>query len=294
MVISNIIGGLGNQMFQYAAARSLAVAKGQSLYLDVSGFADYRLHNGFELSRIFDCKFELVTEHHLKQVLGWRSFQPVRRVLRRSQMAALRNEHFIVEPHFHYWPGFFDSPNDCYLVGYWQSEKYFKSIEKIIHREFTFNTPLAGINAHLATQISEGDTVSLHIRRGDFASNTKTKATHGLISLSYYKNVIERISHEIELPKFFVFSDDISWAKENLSMPYPCQFIGHNRGAESYIDMHLMSLCQHHIIANSSFSWWGAWLSSRPGKRVFFPAKWFANGSTNTSTLCPADWVRVE
>ena len=292
MVISNILGGLGNQMFQYAAARALSAAKGQPLYLDVSDFSGYRLHNGFELSRVFNFKFETAEARHLRHVLGWRSCRPLRRMLKLPQMAWLRGDHFVVEPHFHYWPGFFVVPDDCYLAGYWQSEKYFKSIEGIIRNEFSFNTPLAGMNAELANQIKGANAVSLHIRRGDYVQNARTLATHGVCSLDYYRTAIRYIAQRTEHPLFFLFSDDIAWVKDNLKIDFPCQHVDHNHGIESYNDMHLMSLCRHHIIANSSFSWWGAWLNSGADKIIVAPQKWFVNGK-RVDDLFPQAWVTL-
>lgn len=294
MIIGNILGGLGNQMFQYAAARALAVAKGQPLYLDLSDFQGYRLHHGFELSRVFCGDFEPADQKQIERVLGWRAQRALRNILKRPRMALFRNDHFVVEPHFHYWPGLFDAPDDCYLAGYWQSERYFKSIQEIIRKEFAFQPVPAGKNQEVAEQIAGCNAVSLHIRRGDYASNVRTRAVHGLLPVAYYHDAAGRIAKEVPEAVFFVFSDDVNWARENLKMPFPCRFIGHNHGTEGYRDMQLMSLCRHHIIANSSFSWWGAWLNRNTGKRIYYPAKWFAKGRADTSTLCPPDWIRVE
>ena len=292
MVISNILGGLGNQMFQYAAARALASAKGQQLYLDLSDFPGYLLHHGFELSRVFCGAFETADKYQLEQMLGWRARQPLRNILKRQKMGLFRNEHFVVEPHFHYWPQFFDAPDDCYLVGYWQSERYFKSVEQIIRKEFTFKSAPQGRNEELAAHIAGCNAVSLHIRRGDYANNPKTNAVHGLVPLAYYHDAASRIAQSVPAPEFFVFSDDLIWAQENLKLPFPCRFVGHNRGAESYMDMQLMSLCRHHVIANSSFSWWGAWLNSRPYKVVIAPQKWFSTDN-NARDLLPQGWIRL-
>lgn len=293
MIIGNILGGLGNQMFQYAAARSLATAKGKPLYLDLSDFPGYHLHYGFELSKVFCGTFEAADEGQLWQVLGWRAHHALRNMLKRRQLALFRNKRFVVEPHFHYWPGFFEAPDDCYLAGYWQSEKYFKPIEEIIRKEFTFNSALSGQNEELAEQIAGCNAVSLHIRRGDYVSDARTRATNGFVSLAYYQNAVRRIAKGVSAPVFFVFSDDMEWVRGNLNIPFQCQFIRHNQGTESYKDMQLMSLCQHHIIANSSFSWWGAWLNPRHGKIVIYPKEWFVNTHINTEDLTPRDWIGI-
>lgn len=277
-------------MFQYAAARSLAVAKGQPLFLDVSDFSRYRLHNGFELSRIFNGRFDMADTRHLKHVLGWRSYQPVRRALKRTQMALLRNKQFVVEPHFLYWPGFFDVPDDCYLVGYWQSEKYFLDVASIIRADFTFKHPLDNHNAEVAKQISQVSAVSLHVRRGDYANNPNTNNIHGLCSQDYYLMAVKYVAERVENPHFFIFSDDIAWTRTALKLDFPCEYIDHNQGIESYNDMRLMSLCRHHIVANSSFSWWGAWLNPDADKIVIAPKRWFAN-QINVQDLFPPGWI---
>ena len=134
--------------------------------------------------------------------------------------------------------------------------------------------------------------VSLHVRRGDYVSDPKTKAILGVCSLDYYRAAIAHIAERIESPAFFVFSDDIAWAKANLEIPFPCEYVDHNQGQQSYNDMHLMSLCKHHIIANSSFSWWGAWLNPRKDKIVIAPENWFANNE-DAKDLIPPESVKL-
>jgi hypothetical protein len=145
-------------------------------------------------------------------------------------------------------------------------------------------------NAELAVQIGQVNAVSLHVRRGDYAKNPKTTATHGLCSLDYYQAAIQYISDQVEQPYFFIFSDDIAWVKKQLKMNFPCRYVDHNHGVESYNDMHLMSICRHCIIANSSFSWWGAWLNPYKDKIVVAPQRWFANDN-NVKDLFPPEWV---
>ena len=178
------------------------------------------------------------------------------------------------------------------MLGYWQSEKYFVERSETIRSDFTFRIPLDVCNRELVATLDRANTVSLHIRRGDYANNSKTKATHGLCSLDYYQAAVNYVAERVESPRFFVFSDDIAWAKENLKIKFPCQYIGHNQGTNSYIDMQLMSLCKHHIIANSSFSWWGAWLNPNVSKIVIAPSRWFAK-PTNVHDLFPPGWVML-
>ena len=292
MIITNLLGGLGNQMFQYAAGRALSLRNNTTHCLDVSDFGSYGLHQGFELHRVFSMPITLASEEDIQSILGWQSSRSVRRILLRLNWTLLRRQGFIVEPHFNYWPELFNAPRESYLLGYWQSEKYFKDYSAMIRSDFTFRHQLEAVNKELAEVIGLSNAVSVHIRRGDYANNLKTKATHGLCSLDYYHAAIKYVSERVAPPHFFVFSDDIAWAQENLKFNFPCQFIGHNQGASSYIDMQLMSLCKHHIIANSSFSWWGAWLNLNADKIVIAPKRWFVNKS-DVRDLLPQEWVTL-
>ncbi len=293
LIISCIIGGLGNQMFQYAAARALALARGLPLRLDVSGFDGYGLHQGFELQRVFHCEAELASAADLRDVLGWRAAPVLRRVLARPGLAALRGPAFVVEPHFHYWAGIRDVPATAYLQGYWQSQKYFADAASALRTDFAFRQPLSAENAAWAERIGRCAAVSLHVRRGDYVSDARTHAAHGVCSPDFYRAAARHIAGCVDAPEFFVFSDDIAWARDNLGIGHPCHYLDHNRGAESYNDMRLMSLCRHHILANSSFSWWGAWLNPGTDKVVVAPSRWFAGGERRVDDLFPNGWVTL-
>ncbi len=180
-----------------------------------------------------------------------------------------------------------------YLQGYWQSEKYFKDIEKIIRDDFTFSEEPDYQNKQMADTIKCCEAVSLHVRRGDYVSNPVTTEYHGICSEDYYRRAVREVERYCKNPQFFVFSDDPSWAKENLETGYPTTIIDFNGSEKDYEDLRLMSLCQHHIIANSSFSWWGAWLSWNPQKIVIAPKKWFNRPEINTQDLIPESWIRI-
>lgn len=292
MIIVNLIGGLGNQMFQYATGRALSLRLSQPLRLDISGFDGYGLHQGFELSRVFKCDPEIATEDEIRDLLGWRASRAARKILLRPAFRWLQGTRLAVEPHFHYWSGISELTCNAYLAGYWQSDKYFSDASETIRADFTFRPPLSKQNAELAGRIGQTTAVSLHVRRGDYVSDAKANAAHGLCSLDYYRAAVLHIAAHVERPEFFVFSDDIAWVKANLKINFPCCYVDHNQGAASYNDMRLMSLCGHHIIANSSFSWWGAWLNPNPGKIVVAPRKWFANDKS-VEDLFPAGWVLI-
>lgn len=292
MIISKIIGGLGNQMFQYAAGRALSLNSAYSLKLDVSGFDRYKLHQGFELSRIFNGPFALASDQDVKRLLGWQRSPWAQRYLLNNRLAGLRSSRFIVEPHFNYWAGIKDTPDHSYMIGYWQSEKYFNIAKKSIQSDFTFKLPMSARNSDISDKITHCNSVGLHVRRGDYVKNAKTREVHGLASIEYYDLAIRYVSDKVDRPHLFIFSDDIDWVKVNLKTHLPTSYLDHNHGQDSYIDMRLMSLCRHQILANSSFSWWGAWLNRSAGKIVIAPKKWFANG-VDAADLIPGDWISL-
>ena len=292
MIITQIIGGLGNQMFQYAMARALSLERQTPLLLDISHFDTYRRHQGFELKRIFNCSSQIATKNDVRTVLGWQSTPAFKKIFSRPFMSAFRREEFVLEPHYHFWREVGTTPSVCYLQGYWQSQRYFEKYLTVIRDDFKFKLPLNDKNIQVADRITQVNAVSLHVRRGDYVSNKKTTDFHGLCSIEYYCDAIKNISSKIINPVFFIFSDDIAWAKENVPIEFPRHYVEHNQGIESFNDMHLMSLCCHNIIANSSFSWWGAWLNSNQNKIVIAPKKWFAN-SINTKDLLPDGWISL-
>jgi len=292
MIVTNIIGGLGNQMFQYAAARALSLRKNTELILDVSGFENYALHQGFELDRIFNCLDGANGAVSVRANFGGVYSPLARRLLSRRQLSFIRPKKLIYEPHFQYWPGIASVADDCYLTGYWQSEKYFQQYSNEIRRDFSFKPPLSDINFAISEQIENVNSISLHVRRGDYVNDPTTTSVHGVCSLDYYKSAIDYMVDRVDNPHFFLFSDDINWVKENLKINFPHTFVNHNTGAESYNDMRLMSLCDNHIIANSSFSWWGAWLNPIQTKVVIAPKYWFRNGNDVTD-LFPPSWVTL-
>jgi hypothetical protein len=292
MIISRIIGGLGNQMFQFAAGRALSLATQQNHSLDLTDFIDYDLHQGFEISRVFRAPVREVTYSEVKNLLGWRSGKLTRKILKYLNYPLLNGSHLAIEPYFHYWPQLTQSDEPRYLMGYWQSEKYFKKFEQVIRSDFIFKDSLKGKNLEIAEQMQGCQSVSLHIRRGDYITDTATAKVLNVCPPSYYSSAIKKITQTSASPHFFIFSDDLQWARENLDIPFPSYFVEGNNGSHSYMDMQLMSFCKHQIIANSSFSWWGAWLNSNPNKVVIAPQNWFCN-NTNDNDLIPFEWIRI-
>ena len=291
MIIVRLNGGLGNQLFQYAFGRRLSEMHQVPLKLDIRWFEkkirDYELPN-------FCIKEDIATDKEValttRMTTSWQNrlarniIQPLLPYYRRCQVIERQ--------------GGFDSkllktkPN-IYLVGYWQNEQYFKTIENTLRTELAFKNHLDERNNIIANQINRTNAVSLHIRRGDYITNSEYQRIFGTCSLDYYNRAIQVICDKLSNPHFYVFSDDILWATENLKIPYPVTLISHNHGVNSYRDMQLMSLCKHNIIANSTFSWWGAWLNERQDKIVIAPKTWYADKAKNKQNLVPERWIRL-
>lgn len=279
-------------MFQYAAGRALSLRHDTPLKLDIAGFDGYGLHQGFELHRVFPATEQLAPPEATAQGAASALRAVMRKLLRRRAAAPVRPRSFVLEPHFHYWDGIADAPANSYLSGYWQSEKYFHAVGRQIRDDFSFAPVNDQFNAALTQRIAATNAVSVHVRRGDYASDPKNTSVYELCSLDYYRAAIEHIASRVDHPHLFIFSDDISWVKEHMQVGLAHTWVDNNCGRESFNDMRLMSQCKHHIIANSSFSWWGAWLNPDPAKIVVAPKRWFANG-TNSIDLLPFDWERM-
>lgn len=293
MIIVNIIGGLGNQMFQYAAGKVLAERHEAELLLDTRMFDGYGLHNGFELDRVFCVDARKAKEDEIRSLIGWRGSRLGGRLVANEHLRFLQGRHYYKERHISFNEEFLTLPNDCYVAGYWQSERYFEDYKDLIRKQFQFKQPLSEKNQNIAERIiTSPAAVSLHVRRGDYVANARTNAVHGICTIEYYKAAMREIESEVPEVTYFIFSDDLEWVKDNVPVKNKCFFVDQNTGLESYNDMRLMSLCRHHIIANSSFSWWGAWLNPSMEKRVIAPKRWFANGA-DCSTHVPKAWRRI-
>jgi hypothetical protein len=293
VVISHLIGGLGNQMFQYAYGRSISALSGSVFLIDIDDLENrYNLHNGYELNRVFNVDVGIATQLDLYSVLGWQAIKGVKRILSHQKAKIIRKDSFVVEPKYGYLSNVKDVHKNCYLVGYWQSEKYFDATKKLIKSEFSFKNDITRENAAIKCAIDNCNSVSLHVRRGDYISNKKTNAVHGVCSIEYYQSAINYIDKNVLSPIYFIFSDDIEWVAKNIKIHSRVVYVDHNKCQNSFYDMQLMSFCKHNIIANSSFSWWGAWLNDNNNKIVLAPKKWYSDNDVH-SDLLPESWIRL-
>lgn len=276
MIIIHIRGGLGNQMFQYALYLSF-VERGIPAFLDLSHYKKNEQARGFELEHAFGIKAPVVSAaNKLASKLHWKLFHPFYKTAYKE-----------TDNRFGFYDKQVTALRSAYLKGYWQSEKYFTNAGETVKSSFSFTDPVDEDNKRLLSQVNNPSSVSIHIRRGDYAGSPD----NFILPLSYYQHAIEFVSEKIDKPVFYVFSDDASWAAQNLNLPHAV-FVNHNQGKNSYIDMQLMSNCSHNIIANSSFSWWAAWLNQNENKFVIAPSKWLS-WMEGTRDIIPAEWIKL-
>jgi hypothetical protein len=267
MIIVRIVGGLGNQMFQYAYAKSLQ-QKGYQVEIDISKFKKYKLHGGYHLD---EYNIDLETSSSFSNFITRLGF-------RRSakEKSLLFDEKFL------------NLPKNEYVKGYFQTEKYFKEIRKILLEQFQIKNALSNSTITYKKEIEKHkNSCSIHIRRGDFISDKKANKVHGTCSLDYYQKGIDFLNSQFKEVHFFVFSDDILWAKKNLKIEN-VTFINHK--TIPHEDLLLMSLCRFNITANSSFSWWGAWLNQHKSKVVIAPKQWFVNKENEVACN---NWIQL-
>jgi hypothetical protein len=198
---------------------------------------------------------------------------------------------FYLEKSFNYSSDLENISDGTYIDGYFQSEKYFSFYKKELRNEFSVKCPLSLANEIFIREINSTNSVMIHVRRGDYVSNSDALSVHGICSLEYYKNAITLIKKRLVEPKFYVFSDDLEWCKSNLELLNDAVFVsGNERNPE--VDIWLMTNCRHHIIANSAFSWWGAWLAKSSDQVVIAPIPWFDSKIHDARDLCPEHWIR--
>ncbi len=283
-------------MFQYAFGRSMSILHGRELKFDL-GF--YNKQNSKWAQRTyalgnFNTQVQLATKQELKPFQKYLGQNLLSKFLRRiSAFFPYSAKSYILEnpgQNFAFNARLFKTKlkPKAYFDGFWQTEKYFLDIEDIIRKDFTFKHEPDEANRKMLEQITSANSAAIHIRHGDNA--TKIAAHHGVLPLEYYYDSIDQLAKLIDNPFFYIFSDDINWAEDNLKLNYPAVFVSHN-GEEKHIeDLRLMSACKHHIIGNSTFSWWGAWLGQKPGQKVFAPSRYHMNVNITMNDYYPSHW----
>jgi hypothetical protein len=288
MIVVKLSGGLGNQLFQYAVGRALSLARKTELELDLSWYEEpqagatprqYELGHLGTLQRFSSpftrWKFERAGQG-LPSRFFLRSYARVQQSGRRfdPRILGVRKKH-------------------VYLDGYWQCERYFSEARSALLEEFSVRAAPEGKNAELLAEIAGCNAVALHVRRGDYVNSAAAQQLHGTCSLGYYRAAVSRVLEHTENPRFFVFSDDPDWVSCNLAVAAGLKYVTHNPPSAGHEDLRLMAACKHFITANSSFSWWGAWLGRNPSKLVLAPRRWFADPEADEGDIVPASWQRI-
>ncbi len=287
MIIVNLKGGIGNQLFQYALGRHLALKNNTELKLDISGLDKANkvgdIYRPFDLDS-FSIKATIANNDEVSKLKypygllskAWRWFS----------FKILKEKNLVFDPKVLKWS------DNLYLDGYWQSPKYFDDIRETLLSELVFNRILSTSAQDYLKQIETNNSIALHVRRGDYVKNPTVLKEFGICSNDYYTKAVKYISENVTHPIFFVFSDDIEWVKENIHLPESTIYVkGPNMTAIE--DLVLMSKCQHNIIANSSFSWWSAWLNNHSNKIVIAPTPWFDTIEYDKD-LIPKSWIQIQ
>lgn len=295
MIIVKLMGGLGNQMFQYAFAKHLSVKNGVELKLDTSLLNNLALGEKFTIRDLglshFNIKPIFASDLELKRY-NKSKFSKILDLIYLNLPFKINNL-YIREPSFSFYKMALDAPNNCCLDGYWQSEKYFIDIRKELLIDFTIASELSSETKKLEEKIKSEQAVSIHVRRGDYITVKENQNLYAACNERYYKKAMDKIKEKHADAVFYVFSDEPEWFKENIKTKETIHYVSHNSGKNAYQDLYLMSLCKHNIIANSSFSWWGAWLNQNQNKMVIAPKDWFKNNYRDTRDLIPHSWIQL-
>ena len=289
-IIIHIGGGLGNQMFQYALARNISRLNGIDFKLDISSHFNH-CDDGrkYELSH-FNIVENFAT---VEEIAGFEKFEKRngRKNLIHNMFFANRSL-YIKEDTSHFNEKILKLNHPAYIFGWWHNERYFKNNEETIRKEFTLRGHQYEKFTQKLKEISKENSVSIHIRRGDNLTDPKVLSYLEPCTLEYYKKASEKMAENIKNPIFYIFSDDTEWAIKNLSLKFPTKF--HDpENFQDYEELLLMSACKHNIIANSTFSWWGAWLNKNPQKIIIAPQKWFRDPVRNLQPIVPSEWLRL-
>jgi hypothetical protein len=284
VIITQLKGGLGNQLFQYAAGRRLSLTLGVPLKLDV-GFYKRHKQRTYELDQ-FHVEAGIATDW---EVARWRGPRLLTRITQPLGLVP----RLVLERAFEFDPSILHLGDGRYLDGYWQSYRYFADVAQQIRSELAVRTPPSDADRALLNRMAQCDAVCLHVRRGDYASNPITRQFHGLCVPEYYRTAIEGLAARLRTPELFVFSDDMPWVKQNLRFELPTTHVEHHGADRAPLELRLMAGCRHFVIANSSLSWWAAWLSANENPIVYAPRRWFADPAINTADLTPPAWHRL-
>jgi hypothetical protein len=296
MIISRLSGGMGNQMFQYAVGRALAIKHNVPLALDLTFLSNQTaipfIRPTFARRSYALDLFNIHASVATREEIPWYGRPFFSGIVMQCIDAFLRKLPVIRgwEKRFNYDPEVFELGPNTYLSGFWQSYKYFDHIKDVIRADFQLLQPLSDHAQQLQQEIVRKNAACMNIRRSDYT----TTGLHGIVGIEYFSKGLKLLQEKTPVDHIYVFSEDIEWCKEHLRFDVPITYVGPeysgNKDSEYFV---LMSCCKHFIISNSTYAWWAAWLSTSPNKIVIAPHQWFAKGHLDTRDVCPPDWIRI-
>lgn len=289
MVIIKITGGLGNQLFQYAFGQYVAKKLNLKVKYDLQTKISISNFTERELGLLnYNFRIEVAEPEYVKQMKFFSKGFCSRLERKLVQKVPSLSKRYFVEDELHKVILDKELRDDCYYDGYWQSFKYLEVNNEFLHNKIRSKNLSVG-NEKLKEKISLSNSISLHVRRGDYISIKKNSDIFNICDLNYYLAAIDLIEQKIDEPQYYIFSDDIEWAKANF-VELKFYFVEGNTPEE---DLYLMSLCKYNIIANSTFSWWAAWLNNNVTKEIICPKHWYVNGDNSLKEFIPESWIRM-
>lgn len=293
MIIVQITGGMGNQMFQYATGKALSLYHNVELKLDLEGYKrevlpELEVSRKFELPAFKNFSYKEASKNEIEYFI---SANWVTKNLQRLKPPHKRKVY--IEKQYPFDTNFFSANKSIYIKGYRQSEKYFLSYKDEIRNTYQLKAELIEEVVHFGQQLRNENSIAIHIRRGDYLRLPIISDWHGVLGIDYYSAALEIITTEIPDAKLYYYSDDPEWVQQELMPLYPGTIVSNIISKNHYHDFYLIQCCKHQVVANSSFSWWAAWLNPNPNKIVIAPKKWFNRAPFDTKDIIPPSWIRI-
>lgn len=298
MIISHLMGGLGNQMFEYAAGLALARQRRTTLKLDVSFYHEHDIDDRHYALDCLNVPAQFATAEEIQRFARgttWKERALVRLLnacgIRRFDLSLVQTGTVHYQKQWTYYPEFHQLPDNVWLHGNYQSEKFFDSVADILRSQFSFRYPATAEVEDMAAKIRSKPSVAIHLRRGDYCGKYQSI---GAMSFDYYNRALNALRSKVPAETvYYIFSDEIDVVEREFQLPAPHYFVKCVQDANHYDALRLMSSCDHNIIANSTFSWWAAWLNPHPHKLVVAPERWFASGRWDERDMTPQSWLRI-
>lgn len=299
MIVVRLMGGLGNQMFQYSTAKALALKNNTKLKIDTtflddkSGEHEVVTHRDLDLE-IFKINLERATKEEVEYFNGKKYNSFFGKIYNRLQLL-FRGKKLVIEDRTHFNNFILQLRGDYCIVGAWQNEKYFIDFKDDLKQEFVFKNPIEQISNVLHQQILNTNSVCVNVRRGDYLTSPLYSKTIGALDIKYIRDSMSFIEEKTSNPVFYLFSDDVEWCKRNLNNSSNCVFVDHSHAGNKFANyLQLMTNCKHFIIPNSTFGWWAAWLGEKKDSLILAPKQWTREDYKKMNEVVPSRWVTIE